>query len=244
MSGFGRQNRKFTMDQIETYAPEQENKIEELEGAIDTMETQLTWNRSRLQLPLRQRPGPIECELIRDENEKLEGLIRRCKLAKDVLEAQGRPENSPSDVISNDERMKQKMEGKIYTGGKVNKKALEEMNAIEKRIRLAQLQQRENTKNQKLGQFRMFEEELNADIKEAVKSNDLSLAIALADSQNLIHDANEDLEMEGYTVDDNNNIVKVYRCKYCQYYNRQKRNLIRHLINVHGKEETNTPTEK
>ena len=153
---FGQQDRKFTLDDVETYISEEENKIEILEGAIDTMETQVSWNRSRLQLPLRQRPGPIECELIRDEIVKLDQLIQRCKLAKDVLEAQGRPENSLSEMLSNDERMKKKLEGKIYIGGKVNKAALEELKSIEKRIRLNQLQQRENAKNQKLSQFRSY----------------------------------------------------------------------------------------
>ena len=244
MSGFGRQDRKFTLDDIETYIPEEENKVEILDGAIDLMETQLSWNRSRLELPLRQRPGPIECEVIRDENVKLDGLIRRCKLAKDVLEAQARPENTLSDVLSNDERMKKKLEKKVYTGGKVNKAALEELKAIDKRIRLTQLQQRENIKNQKLGQFRRFEAEIDAEIKEALKSYDYDLAIALADSQNLVHDTNEDLEMEGYTVDENNNIVRVFRCKYCNYFHQQKRNLTRHLVNVHEKEETKTPNKK
>ena len=97
-----------------------------------------------------------------------------------------------------------------------------------------QLEKKEREKNKRLLQFKEFENRIDQDIKDALAIDDIALAMALADGKNTLNTANNDWSIEGYDIDENNNVIKVYRCKFCPFSARQKRNLTRHLNMVHS----------
>ena len=157
---FGK-NPDFTMTQLETYAPEDETKLERLEKAITTLETQLNFNQSRLNLPPPdQRPGMIEAELLREENGKIRELIQRCKEAREVLSAQERPENDVNYLLDTDRRLAEQVQKRAYRNGVVNKQAVQELKNIENRIRKHQLTKKEAIKNENLLKFQRYEDQI------------------------------------------------------------------------------------
>ena len=68
---------------------------------------------------------------------------------------------------------------------------------------------------------------------EIFSEKDFDLALALADSKNMLNRSNAEMSMEGYDIDENNNVFKVFRCSFCPFQSRQKKNCKRHISTVH-----------
>ena len=116
----------FDVDSVDDFIPEEES-LDSLNDAVEVMETQITFNNHRINLPYNQRPGPFSVIAMEEENVKLNEMLQRCKKVIESLNNLTRPENDLDMTIRHEERIKKKVLQKVTDKGQINKKALEEL---------------------------------------------------------------------------------------------------------------------